>query len=322
MQDDDKGVASDEDEPSSGISIAKAVSEPLKPVLRAALTPAAEVLGKALKERVTRWLEAKESENLREHVEAVLQELSATEDGDSSPSIEVDEFHQLELFQSWSEGARKVPPGNSEIAALWRAMLREIVRGEDVEARLVETLKRISASESRMLLYISRPEPRSRRRSFRFPLPRGPYLLDDLEVLLVEGLRREGLVETDWAAALLSRLPNALFALMMASVLTVYSLVQPGGSLNDLLGQPTSVFQELPALAVSALLAFSMLELLASLLKLSLFKRVPVKATWLGHRLASRVSTAVRLKLRDKMDAERFERSKGREGPDQDNPAG
>ena len=154
VDDESSETGASETADSGSPAIVAAVAAPLKPVLRAALSPAAEVLGEALKRRVSDWVLASENENVRAHITDVLDEL-AREDAEASQVDGMSAHSQLSLFQDWTEGAKRASPDDLEISEMWRALLKELLQGKPLHRVLVESLKRLSPEEARLLLSIS-----------------------------------------------------------------------------------------------------------------------------------------------------------------------
>ena len=98
------------------IAQAQAIAE-ISPI-RALLSPSAEFLGRHLRDKVERWIGAKQKENLEKHAQAVLTREMLDHVSDQS---------QIDLF-SWADKAQNITDEDEELSAAAQAALESIVR--------------------------------------------------------------------------------------------------------------------------------------------------------------------------------------------------
>ncbi len=113
--------------------------------LSALLSPAFTVWGKKLEE-FAEWTAGKRRENLEAHKEAVLQ---------ANPDMKMEEpsLKQVKLLAMWSEHAQDVEEGEPE-AALWRAILDDILKKSVSSAHLIDIAGRMNPRDIHELMPI------------------------------------------------------------------------------------------------------------------------------------------------------------------------
>lgn len=141
-----------ENENNNSHPMSLALTPALSEVCSNLLVPTSKTLGEALDQKIKNLLDKNRASNLGQHIEKA-QKFAASQN--FKCNIDGEDAAQLSLFKDWAENAQDIKPENTELAALWQALLVKIANGETDTKELLRILKNLSASEAQMLIQAS-----------------------------------------------------------------------------------------------------------------------------------------------------------------------
>ena len=220
----------------------------LFPAINALFQPTAELLGEELRDRVKQKIDEKRRERVEVHAECVRETLA-------DRKRELNTREQLELFDSWADGAGDIDP-DDEIAAVWQAILADIATNKSNTRVLLDTLRSLNIDEAAFFVSFVK----------RGVMPFGK--ISDRDEHYLKALQAKGVVRRD---------SLAVPVILLATIVFVLGFFYVGLESSTIMNP-------------SMLLTTVVVVVAWTLMLCALFWRRR-RLTWLGRELADRLKT-------------------------------
>lgn len=252
-------------------------------LVKEALEPSAKLLGIELRDKIKEVLDAakenRRSENLRKHIAAVRESLPNPPSGETS-------YEQLELFNSWAEGAQDVDEQEPDLTRMWRKLLHDIVQGRHVSKDLVSVLRQVDAPMAKLLIALGQNQDSSwveMRNALN--LPETDDAVEEVR-FQIKRLESLGLVDNDhkkkFGWTVFFAVPTfGIIGSLFPSIMTNIRWILMGEIQPDL--------QFVKSLAAQVVLAIAGLTLVAWLVRQT-YKYPTILVTWKGRALVNYAS--------------------------------